>query len=207
MKDKLLKYLGFGLAIGFMVLWLSNCWTKNKEINVLTADLAQSYQDYDSCVSAKVYVDTIVDTVDRILGYVEVPIEREVIRYDTIWVDSEAVEMPVLGYFDTLKTKDFELYWRAEAIYLSKIEFPYYRLYDATVVESNVIEKVRYKDKFVYRSGLYFYFGLNTKFEKGLSGFGGGFDYINRKGWGLGVGYLRVEKDNMMQFNVKMRIL
>ena len=207
MKNIIFKWVGVVGTIAFAVLWLNTCNNLKNDIKLLTADVSMLQADYDSCKNAKIYVDTIVDTVDRILGYVEIPIEREVIRYDTIWMYDTSYVLPITAYFDTLKTDDFELFWRAEAIRLSSIEFPYYRLFDQTITESHVIEKVRYRDVYKDRSHLYFTFGLNTKFDKGLSGFSGGFDYINRKGWGVGAGYLRVEKLNLMTANVKLRIL
>ena len=159
---------------------------------------------YDSCVNAKVYTQVIVDTTDHIIQVVEKPVPYEVIRFDTIVIREVEYVYPVNRYSDTLKTDDFSLFWMAEGL-INKIEFPYYRLYDKTVVESHVIEKpvYSYKDK----SHLYFYFGLNTFFDKGLSGFSGGFSYINRKGWGLGAGYLRINHLNAFEAKVYVRIL
>lgn len=207
MKDKILKWLGFALAIAFATLWLSTCSNLKSKVNSLTQDVNLWQATYDSCVNAKIYRDTVHDTVDRILGYVEVPVEREVIRYDTVWIEGEPIKLPVHSYYDTLFTKDFSLYWEIDAIGLKKVRFPYYRLFKSTIVESNVIEKpvpvYSYKDN----SHLWFYFNLNTNFDKGLSGFSGGFDYFSKNGWGVGVGYLYINKVSFMEAGVKLRIL
>ena len=102
----------------------------------------------------------------------------------------------------------FELSWSANATgRLNWVKFPHYKLFDKTVTNNTVIEKPVPVYSYKENSHLYFYFGVNTMFDKGLSGVSGGFNFISKKGWGVGVGYLRIEKMNAMEAKVLLRIL
>ena len=57
------------------------------------------------------------------------------------------------------------------------------------------------------RSHLYLMFGLNARFAPGLSGVSTGLNFISKNGWGLGVRYMRVDKLNIYEANVHLKIL
>lgn len=206
MKSTIIKILGIAGTFVFMTLWLSNCHNLTGKLDDAVAERDQAVRDYDSCKAAKVYVDIDTTVTDHIIEYVDRPVPYEVLRIDTVVVDRVEYLYPVQKYSDTLRTADFDLFWRAEGV-LDKIEFPYYRLYDKTVTESHVIEKVRTEYVYKPESALYFYFGVNAMFNPGLSGVSGGFTYINKRGWGLGAGYLLIEKKSAFEAKVYLKIL
>ena len=206
MKDKVLKYLFLAAMVAFATLWVTTCVNKNGKITSLERENLQLVADYDSCKNAKVYVDTSEVVTDHVINVVEKPVPYEVIRIDTIRDTVTEYLCPVKAYSDSLHTDDFTLFWEAEG-YLTKIKFPYYRLYDKTVTESHVIEKVR--KEYVYQpvSALYLYMKFNTVDFNGLSGAGLGLDYTNKKGWGLLGGWQRIKKENIYEAGVKIKII
>jgi hypothetical protein len=217
--DKLKFYLAAAVAVALLTLYLSNCKRLKKENLELTNRVLLEQNKFDSCVNAKTYTVTHIDTV---------MVPNYIIKEKVQPVDSMAVWRAMSGkvvsakdadtttdrqyfrryYRDTLTTADFALpYFTSVDGYLNVIEFGNYKLFDRTTETSHVIQVPTPVIQEYKRSHLYFYFGLNTMFEQGLSGFSGGFSYINKKGWGLGVGYLRIEKSNMAEAKVYLKIL
>ena len=206
MRDKIIMIAAVIGLIAMGTLYLKECSVRRN----LEADFTEERKilgdQYDSCVAAKVFTEVIVDTFDRIITVVEYPEPTQVVRWDTVWIEGESVPYPSYKYSDTLETDDFALFWRAEGI-LDVIEFPYYRLYDQTVVEHTVIEKPVPVYSYIDKSHLFFTMSFNTHDFTRMTGMRFGFDYINRKGWGLGVGYLRIEKRNYFDAGIKLRLL
>lgn len=193
------------------LIWGGVQYSAKRELRKTIAELNTTHQrevDYlnakfDSCLLSKSKTDTIWDTVSKYLGWKykekDLTAEDSLKIYEYILVNTntgDTNDIFLVGYADTLKTEDFELYWYAKVFgHIEELGFPGYKLYTEKIVENWVINHppppidpvVKYK----FFKGPYVRGAITSTTDKILSvrGGEGTIGWMTRKGVMFGAGY------------------
>lgn len=223
MLDKLKFYATAAAAVALLTLYVTTCVNKNAVISDKDKQITRLGAEYDSLAQAKqetiIEYDTIVKVVRQKI-YLTKAVDSvkiyEIIEGRQVGDMDEgdfATEPTIYRkvYDNVFETEDFSLPYRISLWGdLEDISFESYTLYDKTVTEQHIVKVPVYEKK---RSHLYLTCGFNTNFQKGLNGGGVGFDYIHKKGWGLGAQYQNINalqprsERHFLIFDVKLKLL
>ena len=219
-----MKWIIYGIIalvlLGGGAFMFQDCSHK-KQINTKDAEIARLSGLNDSIVASKIRTIEKIDTVTkyvteykfrhRAVDSIQV---YEIIKGKNVgdlgnsdFADSFTIYKKM--YEDTLVTEDFELPYRITlwGDIVGEPMFGKYILFDKTITKEHIVyvpKEIRVEER---KSHLYIYGAWGTTGTFNESSYSGGFRFIYKTSWSLGLGYQRFDNTNIYNFEVGLKIL